>query len=355
LRAVKASPDIAGADASLAQQLARRIASDGPLTVADYMAEANACYYATRDPFGRDGDFITAPEISQMFGELVGLWLADLWLRSGRPEDCRYVELGPGRGTLATDALRAMKGSGLTPAVEFVETSPILKRAQAERVPHARWHDGIASLPDEGPLLIVANEFFDALPIRQFVAGPAGWSERMVDHVEGRFVPFAGAPVEDGPRRPAVTGTICESSPLSMTIVADIAERIAAQGGAALIIDYGHVRSCTGETLQAVRAHEFADPWTTPGENDLTAHVDFEALSGAATSDGVAVFGPVEQGAWLGALGIDVRAAALCEQSPERADEVEAARLRLTADGKMGSLFKVMALVASGWAEPAGF
>lgn len=323
------------------------------------MGLANAHYYATRDPLGAGGDFTTAPEISQMFGELVGLCLADAWHRAGRPEGMRYVELGPGRGTLAADALRAMARAGLSPEVHFVETSPILRRAQAERVPGARWHDDVASLPDDGPLLVVANEFFDALPVRQLVATERGWRERLVRVEEGAFVPAAGAqiPHEAIPAhvRAAPAGSVLEASPASMAVVRLLAERLAQAGGVALIADYGHARTAAGETLQAVRGHAFADPWRDPGESDLTAHVDFEALAAAAAAAGVRAPGPVEQGAWLTTLGIDARAAALAAAAPDRAAEIEAARARLVAPDQMGRLFKLLALAAPAWPDPAGF
>jgi SAM-dependent MidA family methyltransferase len=319
----------------LEARLRARIAAHGPISVADYMAEANGHYYATRDPFGVEGDFTTAPEISQMFGELIGIWLADLWQRAGEPEAARYVELGPGRGTLAEDALRAMRGAGLAPPVELVETSLVLRAAQAERVP-ARWHDDLATIPESGPLLVVANEFFDALPVRQY----QGSRELRIGY-DGGFV-------RDGPVE-------TETSPASLAIVADLARRLAAQGGAALIVDYGHDRPGTGDTLQAVSAHAFADPFEAPGERDLTAHVDFHALAAAARAAGVRVFGPAAQGVWLGAMGIKLRAASLAKAAPERGPEIAAARARLTGADQMGRLFKAMALVAPGWPEPAGF
>jgi NADH dehydrogenase [ubiquinone] 1 alpha subcomplex assembly factor 7 len=345
---MKASPE----PGNLAERLARLIETSGPISVAHYMAEANAHYYGTRDPLGAAGDFTTAPEISQMFGELVGLWLADLWVRAGRPGNAHYVELGPGRGTLATDALRAMRAAGLEPPVHFVETSPVLREAQAKRVPRAIWHDDAGSLPEEGPLLIVANEFFDALPVRQLVATETGWRERMVGHEDGRFVPLLGQPMPSP--MPAEPGTIVETSPASAAVMGELARRVAAQGGAALIVDYGPVRSGTGDTLQAVANHGFADPWENPGDRDLTAHVDFEALASAAKKD-VRISGPVAQGAWLEAMGIDLRAAALAKASPARADEIEAARARLVAPDQMGTLFKAMAISAKSWPEPEGF
>jgi SAM-dependent MidA family methyltransferase len=301
---------------------------------------------------------VTAPEISQMFGELAGLCLADAWDRAGRPEGARYVELGPGRGTLAADALRAMRAAGLEPPVELVETSPVLRKAQAERVPRARWHEDWSSVPEQGPLLVVANEFFDALPARQLIATPDGWRERRVA-VEGeRFLPKAGPPVPAGAIppavRPAPPGTVLETSPASLAVVRLLAQRLAAQGGVALIVDYGHARTSAGETLQAVKAHGFADPWTEPGESDLTVHVDFEALAAAARAEGVRTLGPVGQGAWLEALGIGERSAALAAAAPRRRIEIEGARDRLVAPGQMGTLFKVLALAAPGWPDPAG-
>ncbi|QPQ56343.1 SAM-dependent methyltransferase [Allosphingosinicella flava] len=323
------------------------------------MAEANAHYYATRDPLGAAGDFTTAPEISQMFGELIGLWLADLWLRAGRPERVHYVELGPGRGTLAADALRAMKGAGLQPTVHFVETSPMLRAAQKRRVPGAIWHDHVDSLPGNDPLLIVANEFFDALPVRQLVRMPDGWRERMIGVENDAFLPAVGPPVPYGAipemLRSMPVGSILETSPASVAIMRALAERIAAQGGAALVVDYGHQRTGIGDTLQSVRGHAYADPFAEPGGRDLTAHVDFEALGDAARAGGARVSAVQTQGAFLTAMGIDLRVKALSRAAPERAEEVEVARHRLVAEDEMGSLFKIMAVTAPGWPEPEGF
>jgi SAM-dependent MidA family methyltransferase len=339
--------------ASIAARLARLIDTTGPIPVSTWMAEANAHYYATRDPLGAGGDFTTAPEISQMFGELLGLWLADLWQRAGRPERVLYAELGPGRGTLAADALRAMRAAGLVPEVHFVETSPALRAAQAERVPGAHWHDDLATLPEDAPLLVVANEFFDALPVRQLVATRRGWHERLVAHADGAFVPVPG-PLIPAPLAPAETGTIVETSPASVSIARALAQRLAAQGGGALIVDYGHVRGGSGDTLQAVSGHAFADPWEEPGNRDLTAHVDFEALARAAAGAGVRV-AAATQGEWLRAMGIDLRAESLARAAPEQAEAIAAARDRLVSPEQMGSLFKALALTAPDWPEPAGF
>ena len=323
--------------------LKRRIAASGPITVAEFMrlalAEHSVGYYATRDPLGSTGDFITAPEISQMFGELIGLWCADAWQRLGGPPEIHLIELGPGRGTLAADALRAMRGAGLAPPVELVETSPALRAAQAARLPGARWHDDISTLPADGPLLIVANEFFDALPIHQY---DPGGRELRVDYRGGRFV-------RDEAER------IGEHSPASLEIVGALAGRLKAQGGAMLIIDYGSDRIAAGDTLQAVSGHAYADPWEAPGTRDLTAHVDFPLLARKAGSGGAHVHGPTTQGKWLDAMGLQQRAAALAKAAPERTEEIAAARDRLADPSQMGRLFKVLAMRAPGWPEPAGF
>ena len=344
---------------TLADRLRRLIAAQGPIPVSDYMALANAHYYATRDPLGVAGDFTTAPEISQMFGELVGLALADVWDRAGRPGDVRYVELGPGRGTLAADALRAMRGAGLEPAVHFVETSPVLRSAQADRVPSATWHDDLSTLPDDGPVLAVANEYFDALPVRQLVATKTGWRERLVTLDGDRFVPAAGPPVPPDSipahLRAAAPGTVIEVSPASLGQARLLAARIALRGGAALIVDYGHDRTGAGETLQAVRRHEYADPWAEPGEADLTAHVDFESLARASAGAGLEVRGPAAQGDWLARLGIDARAEALARNAPNRVEELKIAKDRLVSPHQMGRLFRVLGLSSPGWPAPEGF
>lgn len=346
---------------SLAERLTRQIAAGGPISVAHYMAEANQHYYATRDPLGAEGDFTTAPEISQMFGELVGLCLADVWMQSGKRSGPLYIELGPGRGTLAADALRAMESAALAPRVHFVETSPTLRERQRALLPHVTHHDNIDSLPDEGPLLVVANEFFDALPVRQCIRVGEEWRERVVIRREqdGRFMAVPGyRRIESGLppiAAQAQDGAIIETPIVGAGIAYALAQRIAKQGGAAIIIDYGYAGPLLGDTLQAVKAHAFADPFTDPGEVDLTTHVDFTMIGNMARQAGLRVSGPVEQGAYLRDLGIDARADQLARTSPARAAEVEAARARLTDADAMGSLFKAMAWVHPDWADPAGF
>ncbi len=342
---------------TLAAAFARTIAHHGPISIAQYMAEANAQYYGAKDPFGTAGDFITAPEISQMFGELIGVWLADLWARAGKPPRVLYVEAGPGRGTLACDALGVMARFGLRPEVHLIEASPALRGKQAALLPGAVWHDSLATLPQDVPLLFVANEFFDALPIRQLVMGPAGWRERMVAiGADGGFIPLAGDRPMDAAvplgRRNAPPGTIIETCPAAAAIMDELSRRLAVQGGGALVIDYGYDAPRNGSSLQAVRGHARADPFDDPGNVDLTALVDFSALVG--TAHAMRCFGPVGQGAWLEAMGIAARADALIRAAPARADDIRAARHRLTAADQMGD-FRVMALASAAWPDPAGF
>ena len=348
----------AGAD-SLTKIFARLIAATGPISVAHFMAESNARYYSSRDPLGTAGDFVTAPEISQMFGELIGLWLADMWIRAGRDEPVHYVEFGPGRGTLARDALVAVKRYGLTPRVHFVETSPALKAQQLSLHPTAQWHHDLATLPTLGPLLIVANEFLDALPMRQLVRTAEGWRERMIGHDGHVFSFVAGSqPMEaalPGEFRDADEGAIVETCPAAAATLYEVAGRLAAQGGAALFIDYGSDQAQLGSTLQAVRAHRKLDPFAAPGEADLTAHVDFAALARIAQSRGVRWLGTVNQSHFLCALGIEARAENLAAFAPEHAQAIFAARDRLIGEGQMGTLFKVMGLAAEGWPEAVGF
>ncbi|MEM9292602.1 MAG: SAM-dependent methyltransferase [Acidobacteriota bacterium] len=351
---------------TLKDLLLRRISVAGPISLAEYMAEClmhpELGYYTTRDPLGGGGDFITAPEISQMFGELVGLALAQTWLDIGAPPHVTLAELGPGRGTLMADVLRvAQSVPGFSEAVRphLVERSPALRAAQAERVADAVWHDAVSDLP-EGPLLLVANEFFDALPIRQFTRDGTGWCETMVT-TSGAALSFARAPsarfaaldhrLED--TRP---GDIVELCPALSASVAEIAERVAQGGGLALVIDYGGWRS-RGDTFQAMQAHTFVDPLEAPGTADLTAHVDFEVIASAARAVGAEAWGPVGQGAWLGALGIAHRAARLAEGMAEgpALEEHLAAFRRLTEADQMGTLFQAMALTPPSARPPPGF
>ena len=343
----------------LAAIFRRLIANHGPISLMHYMGEANARYYGSRDPLGTAGDFVTAPEISQMFGELIGLWMADMWIRAGRVEPVHYVELGPGRGTLAKDALRAAARYGFAPKVHFVESSTPLKDVQLASVPHAQWHHDLSSVPMEGPVLVIGNEFLDALPVRQLVRTPDGWRERQVGVEQGRFVPLAGQQPMDAAvpeaRRDAPDGTILETCPGAAAVIYEIAGRLVEQGGAALFFDYGHDELRYGSSLQAVRDHRKADPFAAPGEADLTAHVDFASLAPIALSRGCRVLGTVTQGRWLRELGIEARAEALAAIAPEHAAAIHAAKERLIGEGQMGALFKVMGLAAPMWPDGAGF
>lgn len=337
----------------------RLIATYGPISLLHYMGESNARYYADKDPLGAAGDFITAPEISQMFGELVGLWLADIWMRAGSPAPVDYVEMGPGRGTLARDALRTMKRVGLEPQVHFVEGSQALRALQAEVVPQAQWHHDLGGVPSDAPLLVVGNEFLDALPVRQLVKTAAGWRERMVGWAEDRFRPVAGDKPMDAAvpesLKDAPESTLLETCPGGAAVMHELSGRLAAQGGAALLIDYGYAEPQTGSTLQALRAHTKVDPFAMPGEADLTCLVDFAILAEIAQSEGARWQGTVTQGAFLRALGIEMRAAKLAAAAPDHADAVQRAMDRLIGDDQMGTLFKVMGVAGPNWPQGAGF
>ncbi|MCC5989677.1 MAG: SAM-dependent methyltransferase [Pararhodobacter sp.] len=349
----------------LAELLAQRIRQGGPITLADYMAECllhpTHGYYATREPFGAAGDFITAPEISQMFGELIGLMLAQSWLDQGAPAPFVLAEPGPGRGTLMADiwrATRAVPGFHAAARVHLVEASPALRRAQRERLAGVpvTWHDTLDDLP-QAPLWLIANEFFDALPIRQFQREGDGWRERVVGLRDGLLVPglTEAAPRPELAHRLADTGEgeVVEVCSAAAAAMAAIGERIAAHGGAAVVIDYGDWRS-RGDTFQAVRQHQYADPFAEPGMADLTAHVDFEALARAVP--GLRHSALVAQGALLARLGIDLRAERLARGlSGEALEFHRAATRRLTDPAEMGTLFKALALVAPGAPLPPGF
>jgi NADH dehydrogenase [ubiquinone] 1 alpha subcomplex assembly factor 7 len=321
----------------LESALRERIQAEGPIAVEAFMEACNTYYYATRDPLGARGDFITAPEISQMFGEMIGAALADCWKRAGAPADATYAELGPGRGTLAADALRVLRSAGFCGDVHLVETSPVLREVQRQAVPGAHWHETVEELAAK-PLLLVANEFLDALPIRQHVDG-----------IQRRVIVAAGGLAFDR------DGEILETSPARDEAVRAIATRLCAKGGAAIFIDYGHECSGAGDTLQAVRAHRFSPVLDQPGEQDLTSHVDFEALAQSASDAGASVTPVVTQGEWLIRLGIEARAQALLRANPDQVDDVQTALERLTGRDQMGQLFKVVAIHSPEWPAPAGF
>lgn len=351
--------DSSGKPLPLADSFRRLISSTGPISLMHFMGESNVRYYAEMDPFGAAGDFVTAPEISQMFGELIGLWLADLWIRAGRTEPVHYVELGPGRGYLARDAARAMKRYGLEPKIHLVEGSTRLRDVQLEQVPHAIFHHDLSTVPMRGPVLIVANEFLDALPVRQLIMTEAGWREVMVNCKDDEFVLVPGQQVMDAAvpesRRGAEVGTVIETCPAAAANMFEVAGRLVSQGGGALFIDYGHIAPRSGSTVQAVRAHQKLDPLSAPGEADLTAHVDFDQMKQIALSRGAKWVGSVTQGEWLTALGIHQRAESLAEFAPQHREALMSARDRLIAPDQMGDLFKVMALAGPEWPDGAGF
>jgi NADH dehydrogenase [ubiquinone] 1 alpha subcomplex assembly factor 7 len=353
-----------GSVSALARRLAQRIRATGPISVADYMDEVSACYYAARDPLGVAGDFITAPEISQIFGELIGAWCVDLWQRLGAPDPVLLVELGPGRGTLLADALRATRAVpsfARALRLHLVERSPVLRRMQAEKLGAStpQWHEGLATLP-HGPMLLIANEFLDALPIRQFERRGATWHERRIAlGADGESLNWALEPQPSllASHLPeAEHGMVAELAPAAAALGQALGARLSQEGGAALFIDYGSVASTGGDTLQAVRHHRRHGVLEEPGSADLTAHVDFAAFAVAARASGAESFGPVTQGAFLESLGIAARAARLIEHAtPPQAQAIETGCRRLIDPDAMGSLFKVLALGKKGAATPSGF
>ena len=360
----------------LETEIRRRIAAAGPMPVSEYMAlcltDSTHGYYTTRDPLGARGDFITAPEVSQMFGELIGLWMAAVWKHMNEPASLRIIELGPGRGTMMRDALRATK---VMPAfraavvLHLVEISPALQAQQEctfEQLPVPMfWHPTLMDVP-AGPVIIVANEFFDALPVNQAVKTDHGWHERRIGiDPEGKLAfTVAADPIPHFDRvlalavREAAASSIFEWR--SDTVAMEMGRRIARDGGAALVIDYGHTKSAVGETLQAVGQHAYADPLTGPGTIDLTAHVDFQALAQAVEAMGVQSFGPIEQSEFLQRLGIEKRAETIKARAKAEGAhgfEIDAALARLIGRGRggMGMLFKAAAYAHPSVGVPPGF
>ncbi len=357
----------------LSAEIRRLIHSSGPMPVWRYMemclAHPEHGYYVSRDPLGREGDFTTAPEVSQMFGELLGLWAASVWKAIGSPPVLRLIELGPGRGTMMADALRALRV--LPPlfqalSIHLVEINPLLRERQQETLRGFRnvsWHDDFDDVPD-GPAVILANEFFDVLPIHQMIRRETGWHERAIDiDADGNFMFCDGS--EPVPRFEVLLTSLVRAAPVGAVFewrpdaeIMKLASRVRDQDGAALIVDYGHTRSDAGDTFQAIARHAFADPLKNPGEADVTAHVDFEALKRAAEDLGTHVHGPVPQGDFLRRLGIETRAAGLmAKAAPDVSEDIAAALQRLIGGGQggMGSLFKVMAISEPRLTDLAGF
>jgi len=355
---------------ALARRIARMIELDGPISVGTYMMLAlhdrEMGFYATRKSIGAQGAFITAPEISQVFGELIGLWCAASWRDQGNPARPLLVDLGPGRGTLMADLLRALRSVPDfldSTDVVLVEASAKLQSVQRERLADApvsvRWVQQWDDVPANRPLFVIANEFFDALPIRQFVMTERGWCERMVTSQRDALI-FALSPQPVAfpfhrNRGDAALGSVYEICPAANSLAEEIGLGIAANGGAALIIDYGYEQQGSSETLQAVRRHAYDDVLTAPGEADVSAHVDFVALAEGARRGGARVFGPVSQANFLRTLGIEARGKQLVRANPGQTAEIEAGITRLLGAEAMGSLFKVMCVVPPDAPTPPGF
>lgn len=352
---------------TLPELIEMQIRSSGPMSIASYMAlcltHPTKGYYKSDDPLGAAGDFITAPEVSQMFGELIGFFFVNLWQQMGSPKAFTLLELGPGRGTLMADMLRvACRAEGFRDALDLrlFETNPALIAEQNARLePYGpKWIDSFEKVGD-GPLLVVANEFFDALPIRQFVRMADGWHERMVGLNEGRLsfglnptpIPESAMP---GALANAAPNDVLEVGLASGEVMKRLAATVSTQGGAILAIDYGYARTQTGETLQGVRRHQYADVLDAPGETDLSAHVDFEALGNVAANAGLVVQPLATQGQFLTRLGINERARGLSAANPGSADDIAAAKARLVSPEQMGNLFKVFCAASPGLA-PSGF
>lgn len=357
----------------LSVRLKAQIARTGPISVERFMdvcmADATAGYYPSKQPIGAGGDFITAPEVSQVFGELLGLWAYAVWQSMGSPEQVTLAELGPGRGTLMADALRGLRllpGFTDSAKVALVETSPPLRQAQEEALADSgadiSWHERIEELPP-GPIIVIANEFIDALPIRQLIWRTGQWYERCVRiGPDGGFAFCDGAPLAFGNlRRNAELqqlpdGSILEVRPAANAAVTALAARANDAPLAALIIDYGHEATECGDTLQAVSRHKFADPLEQPGNVDLTAHVDFGALKDAAKANGLLAYGPKAQGALLLELGLDARLERLCQDATQdERDGLMSGTRRLVDPAAMGLLFKALAITSQDLAPPLAF
>jgi SAM-dependent MidA family methyltransferase len=355
----------------LMREIATIIAQDGPITLERYMSlclsHPRYGYYMTHDPFGAGGDFITAPEISQMFGEMLGVWISEAWSASDGPAGARLVELGPGRGTLMSDVLRVARVAPSFLAnieVDLIETSPLLRDLQRQTLTGEStpidWRADFGEVP-RAPLFILANEFFDALPARHFVKTESGWRERLIGLSSAGALAFGlSSRVESGLNVQAPSGSVIEVNAIAQRLIGEIAERIVVDGGVLLLVDYGYTQTTLGESLQAVARHAYVDPLESPGEADLTTHVDFAALKRAARAKGAKVQGPVAQGSFLRQLGIARRAETLCRRAtPAQQIDIESALDRLVGAGDvrehMGELFKAMAIMHPDTPDLPGF
>lgn len=346
---------------SLKDKLVEHIRENGPMTVADYMGaclyDPNDGYYATRPAIGgASADFLTAPESSQMFGELIGLWCAHEWDALGKPA-FNLIELGPGRGVLMQDALRAtqrIEGFHDATNLVLIETSAPLRDEQAGRLPSAEWAVRLEDAPP-GPSIIIANEFFDCLPIRQFIRGEDGWHEKLVGLDDGDRLVFGLSTAIPAPDSDDELGTVREIAPALESLIYEIERRLHEAPARVLILDYGYLRAEGADTLQALKSHKKVDPIETPGEADLTAHVDFARIAQLAEAAGLAVHGPVSQGEFLRGLGIEVRAETLSTANPTHAPRIARELKRLTHREEMGALFKVICLSSPNLPPPAGF
>jgi NADH dehydrogenase [ubiquinone] 1 alpha subcomplex assembly factor 7 len=348
----------------LLSEIKKLIKSSGPMPVWRFMElclmHPTLGYYISRDPLGREGDFTTAPEVSQMFGELLGLWTASVWRSMGSPTTFHLVEIGPGHGTMMADALRALRVVPplyQTLSIHLVEINPVLRekqRAMLQGVRSVTWHDNLDEIP-EGPAIILANEYFDVLPIHQAVRTETGWHERVIELDDDGGLAF-GASTEPIPRFDVLLPRLVRAAPVGAVFewrpdreMMKIASRVRDQNGAALVIDYGHLRSDAGDTFQAIARHSYTDPLKAPGQADITAHVDFEALARAAEDVGARVHGPTTQGDFLKRLGIETRAITLmAKANPDVSEDISTALKRLVTGGRggMGELFKVLGVSA---------
>ncbi len=371
-----------GRGSPLLDIIRRRIESDGPMNLGEYMAlclgHPKHGYYMTRDPLGAAGDFTTSPEISQLFGEMIGAWLADMWIKMGKPPECILLECGPGRGTLMADIMRATKGvAGFHSAmkIHLMEMSPVLRNRQSEVLANyeTRWIDDLNALNSAIPVLIIGNEFLDALPVRQLERKGGKWFERVVGLAPDNSLQI-GLKEADFTLMERLQslhisleeGDVFEISPILNQFINFVDNLLKKQSGAALFVDYGHAKTAAGETLQAVRSHRFVKITDTPGFCDLTAHIDFENIAHIAKTDGITVHGPVTQAAFLRELGIEYRAQKLiqtlqpnasnvCGVNEPQIEAIKSGLNRLIDTQQMGILFKVLALCHDPKIIPAGF